>query len=148
MRAISLILLALLSALLPMAPLIHPATASWSTQPSQITNNSIVHITPGIAQDGKGNVYLFWGQNPGISYIITNTTNIANNIWPSPVPYSKTGQLDYTPSIVALKNGTIILFLSRSSPLGWSIYLTRYNNGQWSLETLLTTSAPGSQGPS
>jgi len=71
---------------------------------------------------------------------------MAANTWPNAVSYPYHGQ-DYNPSPVALKNGTLLLFLSRQTTSGWSILYSRYNNGGWSSETTLTTSPPGDQSP-
>src|SRR5437867_13280462 len=68
-------------------PLLPASAATWSS-PTAITNDSILHFSPSIIQDNQGTVYLFWDQNPGIYYFITNTNNNANGIWPRHTQYS------------------------------------------------------------
>src|SRR5437867_8324781 len=124
-----------------------PCPTSGASPPCQITNNTTIHVTPSIAQDSSGKIFLFWDQNPGVYYLITNASNMAANIWPNAVSYPYHGQ-DYNPSPVALKNGTLLLFLSRQTTSGWSILYSRYNNGLgWSSETTMTASPPGDQSP-
>jgi hypothetical protein len=89
------------------------------------------------AQDAKGTVYLFWDQNPGINYIATNTSNIAKGFWPAQVAYTN-GGVNFSPSIVALKNGTLLMLYASQRAGKWSIYVSRYNNGVWAPEARLT----------
>ena len=146
MKAIVVLALAVLTSVM-INPLLPASAATWSS-PTAITNDSILHFSPSIIQDNQGTVYLFWDQNPGIYYFITNTNNIANGIWPSPTQYSMNPQhLDYTPSATALKNGTIILFFASQRNGNWGIYTARYNSGVWSPETRYSAGLTPDQNP-
>jgi len=153
---IPLIILILLGAIIP-ALIISGQGTTWSTcppsstpPPCTVTNDpSIAHYNPTVAQDQKGNVFLFWDQNPGIYYSLTSTGNIASNIWPSPTLYTRGTNYDVQAAPVALKNGTLILFFSSRRADNYDIYYSRYNPGiGWSAETRLTTSPASDQKPS
>src|SRR2546422_7163159 len=146
LRAFALAVLILLSSLLQITPIL-TTSGQWST-PTPITTNTILHFSPSTAQDNTGTIYLFWDQNPGINYIVTNTANIANNIWPNPVLYTRNSASDYSPTVVALKNGTLVLFYASLRAGRWSIYEASYNGGQWSPEVRFTNSPAPDQGPS
>ena len=143
LKAIILLSLAILSGIL-IGPLTTVSASTWSA-PTPVTNDSTLRFSTSTAQDGKGTVYLFWDQNPGINYILTNTSNIARGYWPGSSAYTS-GQSNYTPSVVALKNGTLVLFYGSQRVGTPGIYAARYNNGLWTLESQLTTN-PTDQNP-
>src|SRR5207245_2759820 len=103
--------LILLISMLPIFTIPGVGAASW-TGPVTVTNDTNNHYSSSLVQDQKGNVYLFWDQNPGIYYIITNTGQIASNTWPAPKLYTRNSNYDVTTAPVALKNGTLIIFFS------------------------------------
>src|SRR5712692_8636668 len=126
LKATILLSLAILSGIL-IGPMSTVSATTWSA-PTPVTNDSTLRFSASTAQDAKGTVYLFWDQNPGINYIITNTSNIAKAYWPGSTSYPNGQQSNYTPSIVALKNGTMIMFYASERPSGsgnWAIYLAR-----------------------
>jgi len=135
------------SVLLP-ALLFLPAYApvTW-TGPNTGTNTSNLHYSTSVVQDQLGNVYIFWDQNPGIYYTVTTTGQLINP-WPTPQQYTLNGNnYDLEPAPIVLKNGTLIMFFSSKRGNNYDIYYSRYNNGAWSPESRLTTSAASDQGP-
>src|SRR5437879_107821 len=141
--------LILLISMLPIFRFPSVGAASW-TVPVTVTNDTNNHYSSSLVQDQKGNVYLFWDQNPGIYYIITNTGQIASNTWPAPKLYTRNSNYDVTPAPVALKNGTLILFFSSKRGNTYNIYYSKSNdNGlTWSSEPQLTNTNAMDQHPS
>ena len=141
--------LILLISMLPIFTIPGVGAASW-TGPVTVTNDTNNHYSSSLVQDQKGNVYLFWDQNPGIYYIITNTGQIASNTWPAPKLYTRNSNYDVTPAPVALKNGTLILFFSSKRGNTYNIYYSKSNdNGlTWSSEPQLTNTNAMDQHPS
>src|SRR2546428_1025838 len=121
LKTVALVVLTLLSAFLP-ALTLPPFAAAAScglfqncTGPTVVgaTNNALGHYNPGVAQDQQGNVYLFWDQNPGIYYVVTNTTNIACTTSCTPRQYSTNyNNYDLHPVPLTLKNGTLLMLFA------------------------------------
>ena len=117
------------------------------------TNNALGHYNPGVAQDNQGNVYLFWDQNPGIYYVVTNTTNIACTTSCTPRQYSTNyNNYDLHPVPLTLKNGTLLMLFAskRGGTNNFGIYGALYNPDTrvWSSATRITNSAANDQNPS
>jgi hypothetical protein len=140
-----------MSALLP-AMIFHSASGVGWVGPTVVTstNNSSLHYSSSVVQDNAGNVYLFWDENPGIYYTVTNTGQIATNTWPTPQLYTKNVNYDLQPAPVALKNGTLILFFSSKRGNQFNIYYSKSNDygTTWSTENNLTSIGAPDTGPS
>src|SRR5438445_13510717 len=105
--------LILLISMLPIFTIPGVGAASW-TGPVTVTNDTNNHYSSSLVQDQKGNVYLFWDQNPVIYYIITNMGQIASNTWPVPRLYTRNSTYDVKPAPDELKNGMLTLvFVSK-----------------------------------
>ena len=109
------------------------------------------HFNPGVAQDKQGNVYLFWDQNPGIYYVVTNTNNIACNTGCTPIQYStNANNYDIHPVPVTLSNGTLLMLFAskRGGTNNFGIYAARLNAGSWSSPGKVTSGVANDQNPS
>jgi hypothetical protein len=89
----------------------------------------------------NGNIMLVWTSNMSGNYSLYYKTYAAG-IWSSPSRLTTPQGRDSTPSLVQLRNGTVLLYWTREALSGTVvryIYYKSYNNGLWSKEARFST---------
>jgi hypothetical protein len=116
---------------------------SWLPE-QQLTDKSSSGLTPALVQLTNGNVMLVWTSNMAGNYSLYYKTYAAG-VWSSPsrltIPQGTMAR-DSTPSLVQLRNGTVLLYWTRESLSGGVVRYIQYKsyaNGTWSKEARFST---------